>query len=110
MAQAQAHGHRLPPSRVADSLSRRRFADRYRPILKSSCRSATMKLIRFVPVSLLFAALCATMSLAQQRTFVSGSGSDANACSRTAPCRTFTQALSQTSAGGEVVVLDSAGY
>jgi nitrous oxidase accessory protein NosD len=46
----------------------------------------------------------------QQRTFVSGLGNDANPCSRTAPCRTFTQALSLTNAGGEVVVVDSAGY
>src|SRR5215472_5606673 len=46
----------------------------------------------------------------QQRTFVSGLGSDGNPCTRQAPCRTFTQAISQTTAGGEVVVLDSSGY
>ena len=45
-----------------------------------------------------------------QRTFVSGLGSDGNPCTRTAPCRTFAQALMGTSAGGEVYVLDSAGY
>src|SRR5215472_15085253 len=45
-----------------------------------------------------------------QRTFVSVSGSDGNTCTRTAPCRTLAQAISQTNAGGEVVVLDSAGY
>jgi len=45
-----------------------------------------------------------------QRSFVSGTGNDGNPCSRTAPCRTFTQALSQTNAHGEVVALDSAGY
>jgi hypothetical protein len=45
-----------------------------------------------------------------QRTFVSGLGSDANPCTRGAPCRTFGQAISQTNAGGEVIVLDSAGY
>src|SRR5215472_10738671 len=45
-----------------------------------------------------------------QRTFVSGLGSDANPCSRTAPCRTFGQAISQTNPNGEVIVLDSAGY
>jgi hypothetical protein len=45
-----------------------------------------------------------------QRTFVSGLGSDSNPCSRTAPCRNFAQAISQTNPGGEVVVLDSAGY
>ena len=48
--------------------------------------------------------------MAAQRTFVSGVGNDSNPCSRTAPCRTFGQAILQTAAGGEVYVLDSAGY
>jgi len=46
-----------------------------------------------------------------QRTFVSAeTGNDANPCSRTAPCRNFAAAIAQTTAGGEVVVLDSGGY
>ena len=45
-----------------------------------------------------------------QRTFVASTGLDANPCSLTAPCRTFTQALLNTVAGGEIVVLDSAAY
>jgi hypothetical protein len=44
------------------------------------------------------------------RTFVSGHGSDANPCSLSAPCRSFAQALTQTNPGGEITVLDSAGY
>ncbi|HWX40288.1 MAG TPA: right-handed parallel beta-helix repeat-containing protein [Blastocatellia bacterium] len=60
--------------------------------------------------SFLFVAVFASASEAQQRTFVSGLGNDSNPCGRTAPCRTFTQAISVTNAGGEVVVLDSAGY
>lgn len=44
------------------------------------------------------------------RTFVSGVGDDANPCSRTAPCRTFAGAISQTAPGGEINVLDPAGY
>lgn len=44
------------------------------------------------------------------RTFVSGQGSDGNPCSLPAPCRTFARAATQTSAGGEITVLDSAGY
>jgi hypothetical protein len=45
------------------------------------------------------------------RTFVSGTGSDASAtCSRAAPCRTFAMAIGKTDAGGEIVVLDPAGY
>jgi hypothetical protein len=54
--------------------------------------------------------LISSASAQVQRTFVSGLGSDSNPCSRVAPCRTFGQALSQTNTGGEVVVLDSAGY
>jgi hypothetical protein len=45
-----------------------------------------------------------------KRTFVASTGNDANPCSITAPCRGFTRAITQTSASGEVVVLDSAGY
>jgi hypothetical protein len=44
------------------------------------------------------------------RTFVSGTGIDSGACSRTAPCRTLAFALSVTTAGGEIDVLDPAGY
>jgi hypothetical protein len=44
------------------------------------------------------------------RTFVSGHGVDTNPCSLAAPCRSFAQALTQTNAGGEITVLDSAGY
>jgi hypothetical protein len=45
-----------------------------------------------------------------QRTFVASTGNDANACSIAAPCGGFARAITQTSAGGEVIVLDSAGY
>src|SRR5215472_1484259 len=44
------------------------------------------------------------------RTFVSGHGSDSNPCSLSAPCRSFAGALAQTNAGGEIAVLDTAGY
>ena len=46
----------------------------------------------------------------QIRTFVASTGSDANPCSRSAPCRTFGAALGQTAGGGEIVALDSGGY
>jgi nitrous oxidase accessory protein NosD len=70
-----------------------------------------MKAIRFTLGLLLFLALFASASRAQvQRTFVSGLGSDSNPCNRTAPCRTFAQAILGTNPGGEVIVLDSAGY
>ena len=44
------------------------------------------------------------------RTWVSGIGFDDNPCSRTAPCKTFAGALAKTEAGGEISVLDPAGY
>ena len=48
-----------------------------------------------------------------QRTFVASTGDDVNAavsCRLTAPCRSFSVAIGQTRPGGEVIVLDSAGY
>ncbi len=47
---------------------------------------------------------------AAQRTFVASTGSDANVCSLAFPCRSFGVAIAQTLPGGEVIVLDSAGY
>ena len=44
------------------------------------------------------------------RSWVSGTGSDANACSRTAPCQTFAGALGKTLAGGEINALDPGGF
>jgi len=48
-----------------------------------------------------------------QRTFVASNGSPANTasnCSITKPCRAFNEAIGVTNSGGEVIVLDSAGY
>jgi hypothetical protein len=47
---------------------------------------------------------------AATRTFVSAHGADTNPCSATSPCRTFAFALTQTAPGGEIYVLDTAGY
>jgi hypothetical protein len=44
------------------------------------------------------------------RTWVSGVGNDANPCSLTAPCKTFAGAFAKTAEGGEIDVLDPAGY
>jgi hypothetical protein len=58
----------------------------------------------------LFLALClyAQPATAQlDRTWVSGAvGTDANPCSRIAPCATFQRAYSQTNAGGEINCMD----
>ena len=45
-----------------------------------------------------------------QRTFVASTGVDTNTYALTAPCRTFAAAQAQTNSGGEIIVLDSAGY
>lgn len=44
------------------------------------------------------------------RSWVSGLGSDTNACSRTAPCLTFAAALALSAAGGEIDVLDPGDF
>lgn len=55
--------------------------------------------------------LCASTLHAQAtRTWVSGTGDDANPCSRTAPCRTFAGAISKTQAGGEIDALDPSTF
>ena len=54
--------------------------------------------------------IASALALAAQRTFVSAGGSDANACSLVAPCRSFSKAITLTDVAGEIVVLDSGGY
>ena len=44
------------------------------------------------------------------RTWVSGVGSDANPCSRTAPCQTFAGAIVKTFINGQINCLDPGGY
>jgi hypothetical protein len=44
------------------------------------------------------------------RTWVSGTGDDANPCSRTAPCKTFAGAISKTAAAGEINCIDAGGF
>jgi hypothetical protein len=49
-------------------------------------------------------------ALAQSRVFIAAQGSDANPCTFAAPCRTFQHAHDTVQAGGEIDVLDPAGY
>jgi hypothetical protein len=65
-----------------------------------------------IAVGLAFAAsLSAAPAQAQNsRSFVSGLGLDANNCSLATPCRSFQGAYNKTNAGGEIDVLDPAGY
>ncbi|MEA2904858.1 MAG: hypothetical protein QOI12_2245 [Alphaproteobacteria bacterium] len=60
-------------------------------------------------------ALAATLRAApaqalNARSFVSGHGSDANNCTLPLPCRTLQAAHDKTDAGGEIDILDPAGY
>jgi len=71
-----------------------------------------LRLVRVaMPVALACSLFAAPNALAvAPRTFVSSAGLDTNPCSIGSPCRTFGAAVSQTAVGGEVLVLDSAGY
>jgi hypothetical protein len=67
--------------------------------------------------SLVLAALAAAlagslsaMPAQAQRVFVAAQGSDGNPCTFAAPCRTFQHAHDTVAAGGEIDVLDPAGY
>src|SRR5262245_63956926 len=44
------------------------------------------------------------------RVFVAAQGNDANSCTFALPCRTFQHAHDVVAAGGEIDVLDPAGY
>jgi hypothetical protein len=44
------------------------------------------------------------------RTFVASSGADASACTLASPCRTIATAMAATDPGGEIIIMDSAGY
>jgi len=69
-----------------------------------------------LPIRALLAGLLAAPALlhaAATRTHVASTGSDANtafSCDAAHPCRTFAAALGQTSPGGEILAMDSAGY
>ncbi|HEX8268089.1 MAG TPA: right-handed parallel beta-helix repeat-containing protein [Pyrinomonadaceae bacterium] len=58
-----------------------------------------------------FAFVSTTLAQAQAtRTWVSGVGDDVNPCSRTAPCKTFSGAISKTAKGGQISILDPGGF
>src|SRR5437588_4320512 len=62
-------------------------------------------------IAVLLSILICMSALAQNnRSAVSLTGSDAATCTVPDPCRTFDVAISKTNAGGEVIVLSSAGY
>ena len=78
-------------------------------------RNGTWLLTAIAAVLVVLAMPAATFAATASRTWVSGVGDDANAsgtppCSRTAPCKTFAAAISVTTPGGEIDVLDPGGF
>jgi hypothetical protein len=71
---------------------------------------AVPRILTRTAVAFLAATSLPALAAGVQRTFVAHDGLDANPCSITLPCRAFAAAMAQTSAGGEIIVLDSAGY
>ena len=61
-----------------------------------------------VAVSATSAARAQSASLSQ--TWVSGTGSDANTCVRTAPCATFASAIAKTAIGGSIGCVDPGDF
>jgi len=55
-------------------------------------------------------AISPALAATAQRTFVASHGKDTDPCSLALPCRSFNAAIAQTNPGGEVVILDTAGY
>ena len=68
------------------------------------------KLLAVVGTTLAVFALSAPAHAQATRTFVSGVGNDADPCSRTAPCKTFSGAISKTFINGEIDCLDPGGF
>ena len=68
------------------------------------------KLVRFLTVASCAAGFATVAHAQATRTWVSGVGDDHNACSRTAPCKTFAGAISKTAANGEIDCMDPGGF
>src|SRR5579871_1161487 len=67
----------------------------------------TTRVMNCAALALIFAF---TAQAQNNRSFVATTGNDANTCSASAYCRTFTRALAVTNSGGEIVVVNSGGY
>jgi hypothetical protein len=63
-----------------------------------------------VAAALLSIVVLAAAPALAQRVFVAAQGADANPCTFALPCRTFQHAHNVVAAGGEIDVLDPAGY
>src|SRR5215831_15576215 len=79
-------------------------------MLRRITMNLTRRLLTAVSAAIIAVAFASVASAQATRTWVSGVGDDANPCSRTAPCKTFAGAISKTTAGGEIDVLDTGGF
>jgi parallel beta helix pectate lyase-like protein len=95
----------LRRSQTAATTAAERLADDF-----TVKRQIIMKTIKHALTSLLIILASALPAAAVPRVFVSGLGNDANPGSITSPKRSFASALTVTDPGGEIIVLDSAGY
>ena len=64
----------------------------------------------FVAAASILVLASASANAQGTRSWVSGFGDDANPCTRSAPCKTFSGAMSRTATDGEISVLDPGGY
>src|SRR4051794_40955495 len=78
--------------------------------MSSSCHSRRRAAICMAFATTMAAGFSTAATAQTTRTYVSIRGSDGNACSANAPCRTFQAALSKTQQGGEILVLNSGDY
>jgi len=62
-----------------------------------------------IMVSLFLVSAAPAMALSN-RVFVKSSGMDVGTCPLSAPCRSFSYAMTQVAPSGEVIALDTAGY
>src|SRR5215475_9607038 len=69
-----------------------------------------LKITWSIVASLFALSLGVTITQAQTRVFVAAQGTDSNPCTFAQPCRTFQHAHDVVPAGGEIDVLDPAGY
>jgi hypothetical protein len=68
------------------------------------------RFVRLASFSLLGLLAFSQVHAQATRTWISGVGDDANPCSRTAPCKTFTGAIARTASGGVIDTLDPGGF
>src|ERR1051325_11029515 len=86
------------------------IADRNRAIRPTEGVFMSKLCLSLISSALLIVATLGAAQAQTRRVFVAAQGADANDCSFANPCRTFNRAASVVSPGGEIDVLDPAGY